>query len=82
LASAFQNYLTDESPPLAVVSQPTLLIWGQSDRSHRKTNKLSTKQYAPQASEVWFELAGHFPELEEPELFVKHMREWARSLEQ
>ena len=80
LASAFQRYLTDAEPPLTPVAQPTLIIWGESDRSHRNTDKSSTRQYCSAAVEVRFEHAGHFPELEEPQLFAQTVRDWVNSL--
>lgn len=80
LASAFQRYLTDVPPPLAPIAQPTLAVWGEADRSHRHTDKTSTKDYCPNAKEVRLASAGHFPELEEPQLFAREIREWARTV--
>jgi pimeloyl-ACP methyl ester carboxylesterase len=76
LASAFQRYLTDTEQPLAVINQPSLVIWGEADRTHRNTDKSSTRLYCPHAKEVRFACAGHFPELEEPERFAQEIREW------
>lgn len=80
LASAFQRYLTDEEQPLAIINQASIVIWGEADRTHRQTDKSSTRQYCPHAKEVRFEAAGHFPELEEPEMFAREIREWTHSL--
>jgi pimeloyl-ACP methyl ester carboxylesterase len=80
LASAFQRYLTDKEQRLPAVKQPLLVIWGEADRTHRHTDKSSTKLYCPNATEVHFGGVGHFPELEEPEMFAKAIKEWARSL--
>jgi len=80
LASAFQRYLTDVERPLTPLAQPALIIWGEADRSHRATDKSSTRQYCPAAREAHFERAGHFPELEEPELFAQEIRDWINSL--
>ena len=79
LASAFQRYLTDTEQPLSIVNQPSLVIWGEADRTHRKTDKSSTRLYCPHAKEVRFACAGHFPELEEPGRFAREIREWAHS---
>ena len=49
LASAFQRYLTDTEQPLAVINQPSLVIWGEADRTHRNTDKSSTRLYCPHA---------------------------------
>jgi pimeloyl-ACP methyl ester carboxylesterase len=79
LASAFQRYLTDTEQPLSIVNQPSLVVWGEADRTHRKTDKSSTRLYCPHAKEVRFACAGHFPELEEPGRFAREIREWAHS---
>jgi pimeloyl-ACP methyl ester carboxylesterase len=71
--------LTDTEPPLSIINQPSLVIWGEADRSHRDTDKSSTKSYCPQAREIRFANAGHFPELEEPEMFAREVRDWAHS---
>jgi pimeloyl-ACP methyl ester carboxylesterase len=76
LASAFQRYLTDTPPPLPPVRQPSLIIWGGADRSHRHTDKTSSKLYCPEAEEVLLAHAGHFPELEQPELFAEKVKQW------
>jgi pimeloyl-ACP methyl ester carboxylesterase len=81
LASAFQRYMTDKEPALGAVNQPSLVIWGEADRTHRHTDKSSTRQYCPQAKEIRFANAGHFPELEEPEMFGREIRAWAFSLD-
>ena len=80
LASAFQHYLTDATQALAVVKQPALIIWGEADASHRHTDKASTKHYFPDARDLRFPDAGHFPELEEPEMFSREVKQWARTI--
>ena len=76
LASALQRYLTDVPPRLAAVKQPSLIFWGEGDRSHRRTDKASSRIYCPEADEVFAAHAGHFPELEQPELFAQKIRQW------
>ena len=76
LASAFQRYLTDAPPPLEPVKQPSLIIWGEADKSHRRTDKTSSRVYCSEAEEFFFAQAGHFPELEQPELFAQTLRQW------
>jgi pimeloyl-ACP methyl ester carboxylesterase len=78
LASAFQHYLTDTPQNLSAVQQPSLIFWGEADKSHRKTDKSSTAIYCPQAETVFFEQAGHFPELEEPEMFSQKLKDWTK----
>jgi len=81
LASAFQRYLTDTPPQLLPFVQPALVVWGDADRSHRRTDKASTFIYCPHAREVHIPAAGHFPELEEPQLFARALREWVRTIQ-
>jgi len=69
LASAFQAACRMAEPRLGPVRQPALVIWGDADRTHRRTDKRSILAYAPQARWVQFEAAGHFPDLEQPERF-------------
>lgn len=80
LASAFQHYLTDTPPSLGTVRQPALIIWGEADRSHRHTDKTSTRQYFPDAQDLRFREAGHFPEIEEAAMFAAAVRHWARTI--
>ena len=75
LASAFQAFFRPlREPEFQPVKQPTLVIWGNQDRSHRKTNKSSVLSYFKQASLHYFEASGHFPELESPEAFAELIR--------
>jgi pimeloyl-ACP methyl ester carboxylesterase len=76
LASVFQRYMSDEVPPLGPVRCPSLIVWGEADRSHRRTDKQSTLRLLPDAELVRFSEAGHFPELEEPTRFAGLVRDW------
>jgi pimeloyl-ACP methyl ester carboxylesterase len=79
LASAFQHYLTDAPQPLSAVKQPSLIIWGDADKSHDHTDKASSKTLCPGADVVHMAHAGHFPELEQPEFFAAKLNEWVYS---
>jgi pimeloyl-ACP methyl ester carboxylesterase len=57
--------------PLDVVSQPTLIVWGTADPTHRRTDRRSSLAYAPQARYVEFEDAGHCPDLEQGRRFSR-----------
>lgn len=76
LASVFQRYLSDDIPPLNPVRCPSLVVWGEADRSHRRTDKFSTLSLLPDATLVCFSEAGHFPELEEPMRFAELVKDW------
>jgi pimeloyl-ACP methyl ester carboxylesterase len=76
LASVFQRYLSDDVPLLHPVRCPSLIVWGEADRSHRRTDKHSTLGLLPDAELVCFGEAGHFPELEEPRRFAELVKDW------
>ncbi|MEZ5503456.1 MAG: alpha/beta hydrolase [Halioglobus sp.] len=77
LASGLQQLRANVEPPiLQSVSQPSLVLWGTADRTHRRTDKNSSQRYFPDAEWHEFEHAGHFPELEMPEHFASLVREF------
>jgi pimeloyl-ACP methyl ester carboxylesterase len=65
LASALQSFARFEPPP--PVRQPTLLVWGARDPTHRKTQR---DELAPGARVVELPGAAHFPDLEDVPGFV------------
>lgn len=71
LASCFQFYLKEQQPDLDPVKQPSLIIWGECDGSHEKTNKSLTRQLTLDFEEVYIQKAGHSPEVEIPEIFAE-----------
>lgn len=77
LASAFQGFFIHSYPVFKRIEQPTLLIWGTKDRSHRKTNKESAKKYFKSLDIILFENSGHFPELEETEKFFAVLKNFS-----
>ncbi len=46
LASAFQRYLTDTEQSLSIVNQPSLVIWGEADRTlrHRSRKRAASRR--------------------------------------
>jgi pimeloyl-ACP methyl ester carboxylesterase len=66
LASALQAIARERVAPRA--PQPTLLVWGGRDRTHKRTDK---GELAPDARVVVLEQAGHFPELEDARGFTE-----------
>ena len=73
LASLVQAYFAAPAPVLAPISQPSLVIWGTEDRTHRATSSESVLQYFKDASCIYFDKAGHSPELEQPARFKEHL---------
>jgi len=55
---------------------PVLVIAGRFDREIYPRLMLEYRRYAPRARFVMFERSGHFPFIEEPEVFERTMREF------
>lgn len=66
LASLIQTWFDVKNPSFRV-EQPTVVMWGGSDRTHRHSNSNSVLKYLLRGKVVNFPGAGHFPELENPE---------------
>jgi len=75
LASAFQVYLRDDLD-LPPVAQPTLALWGETDRSHPREHWTSTANLAENVEQHRFPELGHFPELQEPATVFPVIRDW------
>ncbi|MGJ8669627.1 MAG: alpha/beta fold hydrolase [Oceanococcus sp.] len=80
LASGLQQLRSNtEDPILRAVAQPSMVVWGGADKTHRRTDKHSSRRYFPNAQWHEFEHAGHFPELEMPEHFTTVLRDFIDS---
>jgi pimeloyl-ACP methyl ester carboxylesterase len=66
LASMTQTWFHIKNPSFKV-TQPTMVMWGGSDRTHRRSNPDSVLDYLQSGKIMVFPEAGHFPELEDPE---------------
>jgi pimeloyl-ACP methyl ester carboxylesterase len=66
LASLIQTWFHVKNPYFRV-EQPTIVMWGGSDRTHRHSNPDSVLKYLKRGKVVTYREAGHFPELEDPE---------------
>jgi len=78
LASAFQQFLKGPNPITGQTRQPTLIVWGDLDKSHCETCKHSSLELATSANIIHIPEAGHFPELETPTAFVTHLNSFYR----
>jgi pimeloyl-ACP methyl ester carboxylesterase len=67
LASFTQAWFGRATPTLSPVDQPAVLMWGQSDRSHRRSRPESALPYVRHGQIVAYADSGHFPELERPD---------------
>ena len=62
------------------VAQPCTMLWGDADRSHRKTDPSSLLACCPSARIVRSRGVGHFPDLEQPERFAALLLEHLAAL--
>jgi pimeloyl-ACP methyl ester carboxylesterase len=72
LATHFQHVLAEPVDANFKITQPTIVLWGNGDRTHKKTNKKSIYQYVETPIEyVEIEDAGHFVDLDQPYRFIQ-----------
>ncbi len=69
-------YRFDVRKQLKDLKMPVLVVAGRFDRVSVPTMAVKYKQYCPQAQFVMFEKSGHNPQVEEPELEFKIIREF------
>lgn len=72
LASALQA-LRRDARPSAPVPVPVLSVWGDGDRTHRKSDPRGGIALAPRSRLVTLTGAGHFPDLERPDRFASEV---------
>lgn len=70
LAGVVQGLSHAREDQLSGVRQPTTLLWGDADRSHKYTRAESMLELLPQAQIRHFPGCGHFPDLEQPEVYA------------
>lgn len=76
LASLVQGLTRTDDSEFDAVSVPTLLIHGNRDRSHRHTDFASLREHVPQAEIITFTGCGHFPDLERPQIYATHIKQF------
>ncbi len=71
LAGVVQGLAQANEQDLAGVKQPTTLLWGDADRSHKHTRAETLLDLLPQAHIIHFPDCGHFPDLEQPQRYTE-----------
>ncbi|MGH8528586.1 MAG: alpha/beta fold hydrolase [Nevskiales bacterium] len=71
LAGVVQGLSRATEPELSGVKQPTMLLWGDADRSHKHTRAETLLDLLPQANVIHFPECGHFPDLEQPQRYTE-----------
>ncbi len=79
LASIVQGAMRSPNADMLGTRQPTLMIYGNQDYSHRHTNFENVKESIPHALTVEFSGCGHFPNLERPKVFAKELRNFVQT---
>lgn len=74
LASLVQGLSQTQDAEIKEISIPTLLIYGNKDRSHKHTDFSTLREHAPNAEIVIFQGCGHFPDLECPQEYAKRIK--------
>lgn len=77
LASALQAIRRAE-PPCGAIPVPVLSVWGSADRTHRPSDPSGALSLAPRGRLVFFDGAGHFPDLEQPQRFEREVLRFLR----
>lgn len=67
---------TDLRDEIGLITSPILGVYGKRDRIVDPKQHRVLQQYAPHAQIAWFERAGHFPMMDEPEHFHNTVREF------
>lgn len=80
LASLVQAYFGGAEPTFAPIEQKALLVWGDADRSHRRSDPESALPHFRNAELVRFEGAGHCPDLEQPLRFANAVQAFSQTL--
>ncbi len=75
LASLIQGQSMIAADELNVTGVPTHVVWGDADRTHRKTDKNSIVSHLPHAKIHHLEVCGHCPDIEAPELYSRLLLE-------
>ncbi len=80
LASAFQSLQQERIEPSSIIAQQdAIVLWGNLDRSHKKTNKHSVLELLPNGKLIELDHCAHFPDIEAPNEFAEAVFEVART---
>jgi pimeloyl-ACP methyl ester carboxylesterase len=79
LASLVQGLSQTQDAEIGEVSVSTLSIHGNKDRSHRQTDFASLHVHVPDAKMIEFQGCGHFPDLERPQGYAKHIKHFVKA---
>jgi len=81
VARSVAGALAAGNQPLAELTQPTLLVWGQNDRLVALSGSRRLMRELPQARLAVLQRCGHLPMLEQPEEFNRILDAFLRSVD-
>jgi pimeloyl-ACP methyl ester carboxylesterase len=61
---------------LSEIQQPTLILWGESDRILGTQDAYKFEKAIPNSQLIWIKNCGHVPHLEQPKITAKHILEF------
>lgn len=71
------NFLSDK---IAQIQQPTLILWGDSDRILGTADAEKFHRAIANSQLIWLEQCGHVPHLEKPQATAHHLLQFAKGL--
>ena len=74
LSSIVQGAIRSPNDDMLGATAPTDMVYGDQDFSHRRSNFQTFTETVPQARITEFSGCGHFPNLERPEAYAGHLR--------
>jgi pimeloyl-ACP methyl ester carboxylesterase len=75
LADMVQGLLPTQDADIDGTTAPTTILWGTLDRSHGRARPDTLRDHVPHARSFRFDDTGHFPDLEAPDRFIRHVLE-------
>lgn len=63
---------------LAEITQPTLILWGDSDRILGTVDAQKFKRAIPHSQLIWIPECGHIPHLEKPQITAQYILEFCK----
>ncbi len=75
LSGLVQGIAKDKNVSLKALNVPATMVWGQRDFTHKHSQCNSITQHLPQAEIVTFDHCGHFPDLEQSNIYAALIKE-------
>jgi pimeloyl-ACP methyl ester carboxylesterase len=70
------GYSAFKSQQLASIQQPTLILWGDTDKILGTADAQKFQKAIPQSQLIWIKDCGHLPHVEQPQITAEHILEF------